>query len=156
MNTGCNGSIVDNVLRKKAQFQFRFRTSVTGSQNSRGGLLSLSFFLSLSLFLPFFRLSLPPPATHRDCCIHMDRTCSSAGIGQNQTGFYLSLVQHRLNKENCFGKRKYFLPFSKIPQLSINPKVQFIQGFFKIMLSLCVYYHLYATTPSYLSLSLSL
>ena len=48
----------------------------------------------------------------RDKRIHIEKACSSAGTGQNQTSFYLLQVWHELNKENCLCEQKYFCFFS--------------------------------------------
>ena len=94
---------------------------------------------------------------HIDLSIHLERACSVETVGKIKSVFIYCRFNTSWIRKTGF--EIIFLPISKMPKLSINPKCSIYQGIFKSMISLCVSYNLYGpmtdTSQSILSFSIT-
>ena len=94
---------------------------------------------------------------HIDLSIHLERACSVETVGKIKSVFIYSRLNTSWIRKTGF--EIIFLPISKMPKLSINPKCSIYQGIFKSMISLCVSYNHYGpmtdTSQSNLSFSIT-
>ena len=94
---------------------------------------------------------------HIDLSIHLERACSVETVGKIKSVFIYCRFNTSWIRKTGF--EIIFLPISKMPLLSINPKCSIYQGILKSMISLCVSYNLYGpmtdTSQSILSFSIT-